>query len=218
MKRVLLRVSLVSLLAPSANAALPGDSAAGKRLHDAHCTGCHDAGLYARNDRLVRSLGALKQQLQACSHAARRRFSATETQNIIKYLNDEFYRFGAESGSSLAPVPAPQERRAAGREQTKALYETARKLASRTEREKRYAALLESAAGEGDFELATDIAGSMSSVAARDDSYDRIVHRAILARDFPAADRAARKMSSAALRDEQFKRITEACPSTAITQ
>jgi hypothetical protein len=81
------------LLTTSAQAALPGDSAEGKRLHDANCMECHDTGIYTRNDRLVRSLDALKEQLGDCSHMAKREFSAIETQNIIKYLNDRFYQF-----------------------------------------------------------------------------------------------------------------------------
>jgi cytochrome c5 len=39
---------LVLLLTPSAPAASPtGDSAGGKRLHDANCVGCHDTGIGA---------------------------------------------------------------------------------------------------------------------------------------------------------------------------
>jgi hypothetical protein len=85
---------LLILLMPSACAAeLPGDSADGKRLHDANCMGCHDTGVYTRKDRLVRSLDALKEQLASCSHMANKEFSAIETQNIIKYVNDQFYQF-----------------------------------------------------------------------------------------------------------------------------
>jgi cytochrome c5 len=81
------------LLTASVQAALPGDSAAGKRLHDAKCTGCHDAGVYIRKDRTVRSLDALKRQLDGCSHMAKENLSAAETQNIIKYLDEQFYKF-----------------------------------------------------------------------------------------------------------------------------
>ena len=48
----ILCVSLLILLMPSsAYAELPGDSADGKRLHDANCMGCHDTGIYTRKDR-----------------------------------------------------------------------------------------------------------------------------------------------------------------------
>jgi hypothetical protein len=93
MKRIL-GVSLVILLMPSAYAAeLQGDSADGKRLYDGNCMGCHDTGIHIRKDRLVQSLDALKNQVGNCTHAAKKEFSASETQNIIKYLNDQFYHF-----------------------------------------------------------------------------------------------------------------------------
>jgi hypothetical protein len=69
------------------------DSADGSFLHDANCLGCHDTGIYTRKDRRIRSLDALKGQLANCSHMANQQFSAIEMQNIIKYLNDQFYQF-----------------------------------------------------------------------------------------------------------------------------
>ena len=90
----ILCASLLILLIPSAYAtSLPGDSTDGKRLHDANCMGCHDTGLYIRKNRLIQSLDALKEQLASCSHMAKKEFSASETQNLIKYLNDQFYQF-----------------------------------------------------------------------------------------------------------------------------
>ena len=90
----ILCLSLLILLMPSAYAAeLPGDSAEGSFLHDANCLGCHDTGVYTRKDRRIRSLDALKGQLASCSHMANQQFSAIEMQNIIKYLNDQFYQF-----------------------------------------------------------------------------------------------------------------------------
>jgi hypothetical protein len=82
------------LLMPSAYAAsLPGDSADGKRLHDANCMGCHDTSVFTRKDRLVQSLDALKKQLASCTHMSKKEFSASETQDLLKYLNDQFYHF-----------------------------------------------------------------------------------------------------------------------------
>lgn len=86
-------ISLAIVLTSSAYAALPGDSASGKRLHDANCMACHDTGVYTRKDRTVQSMDALKHQLGGCSHMAQKQFSASQTQDIIKYLNEQFYHF-----------------------------------------------------------------------------------------------------------------------------
>ena len=91
--KVILRVSLMMFLAVGAHAALPGDGAAGKRLHDANCTACHDTSVYTRQDHKIRSLDALKQQVENCTHMAQKEFAPAERQDIVKYLNDQFYRF-----------------------------------------------------------------------------------------------------------------------------
>ncbi len=91
--KVILWLPLMIFMTLSAHAALPGDGAQGKGLHDAHCMGCHNTAVYTRKDHLVRSLDGLKQQFESCSHMAKKEFSPAETQNIIKYLNDRFYRF-----------------------------------------------------------------------------------------------------------------------------
>lgn len=92
MRRILSAVLLV--LAPlGAHAALPGDAADGKSLHDIYCMACHDTGVYTRKDRSIQSLEALKRQLQSCQRAAGTDFSAKEQRDVLKYLNDRFYRF-----------------------------------------------------------------------------------------------------------------------------
>jgi mono/diheme cytochrome c family protein len=89
----ILFVSLVLLMPPAHAASLAGDSANGKLLYDANCTGCHDTNVLTRKDRVVQSLDALKEQLGGCSHMANKEFSESETQDLLKYLNDQFYRF-----------------------------------------------------------------------------------------------------------------------------
>jgi cytochrome c5 len=74
-------------------AALPGDSADGKRLYDANCMGCHDTSVFTRKDRVVQSLDDLKKQLAGCAHMARKEFSESEAQDLLEYLNDQFYHF-----------------------------------------------------------------------------------------------------------------------------
>ena len=91
--KLLLPTIALTFLALSAHAAVPGDAAGGKRLHDANCTGCHDTAVYTRKDHRVRSLDGLKQQVENCTHMAQKEFSPAERQDIVKYLNDHFYRF-----------------------------------------------------------------------------------------------------------------------------
>jgi hypothetical protein len=83
----------VMIFLTSAHAAVPGDSAEGKRLHDANCKGCHDSSVYTRKDHKVRSLDALGEQVENCTHMAQKEFAPAEKQNIVKYLNETFYKF-----------------------------------------------------------------------------------------------------------------------------
>jgi len=90
----ILCASLLILLTPSAYAAsLPGDSAEGKRLLDANCMECHQTDVFTRKDRKIQSLDALKEQVAGCTHMAKKEFSASEMQDLVKYLNDQFYHF-----------------------------------------------------------------------------------------------------------------------------
>ncbi len=91
--KVILIAPAMMFLAVSAHAAVPGDGGEGKRLHDASCTACHDTSVYTRKDHRVQSLDALKKQVEDCTHMAQKEFSPAERQNIVKYLNDRFYRF-----------------------------------------------------------------------------------------------------------------------------
>lgn len=94
--KFILSLIAMTFVATSVRAALPGNEAEGRRLHDASCTGCHDTGVYTRKDHRVLSLGGLKHQVDNCTHMAQKEFSPAEKQDILKYLNDEFYHFGPE--------------------------------------------------------------------------------------------------------------------------
>ena len=94
MNRFIFAGLVIALLGSSAvYAELPGSSAAGQIVHAANCTGCHDTGVYTRKQRTVHSLDGLTQQLQGCSHMAKKEFSPVEMQNLVKFLNDRFYHF-----------------------------------------------------------------------------------------------------------------------------
>jgi len=86
--------TFLALLMPlAALAAQPGDAAAGKRLYEASCTSCHDSSVFTRQNRRVKSLDALRGQVQACGHMAKQDFSPQQLQDLVKYLNEQFYRF-----------------------------------------------------------------------------------------------------------------------------
>ncbi len=91
--KIMLCMTAMLFSAASAHAAVPGDAAEGKRLHDASCTGCHDTAVYTRKEHRVRSLDGLKKQVENCTHMAQKEFSPAERRDIVKYLNDKFYRF-----------------------------------------------------------------------------------------------------------------------------
>jgi hypothetical protein len=69
------------------------DTGAGKKLHDAHCTGCHDTSVYSRREHQVKSLADLHEQLNECTHSAQVKLTAAEQEEIVKYLNEKYYKF-----------------------------------------------------------------------------------------------------------------------------
>ena len=91
--KVVLCILTIILTVGAQAATLPGDAAEGKRLHLANCTGCHDTAVYARKNHSVQLLDGLKQQFESCSHMAKKEFTPSEAQNILKYLNVGFYHF-----------------------------------------------------------------------------------------------------------------------------
>lgn len=92
MKRIVF-LALATLLVANAHTAVPGDGTHGQRLLQANCTGCHDSSVYTRPNRMMHSLDELKHQVEGCGHAAKKEFSSTEVQDLVKYLNDRYYHF-----------------------------------------------------------------------------------------------------------------------------
>lgn len=86
-----LYATVVASMASGALATPSGDKTDGKRLHEANCVGCHDSSVYTRKTRSVKSLDALKRQLETCGHASSKDLTPIEKQHIIKYLTDAFY-------------------------------------------------------------------------------------------------------------------------------
>jgi mono/diheme cytochrome c family protein len=92
MRRTLL-ISILLSMALRVQPALPGDSAEGKKLHDANCTTCHGTSVYSRQDRKIKSLSALSRQVASCTHMAQVTLSEDEQKSVVEYLNQQFYKF-----------------------------------------------------------------------------------------------------------------------------
>jgi cytochrome c553 len=85
---------LLCLMAPSTNAALLlGDATRGSTLHTQNCQGCHDSTMYSRPNRRIQSVEGLMAQVEICNSQLRRGLSKEQRDDLVKYLNDSYYKF-----------------------------------------------------------------------------------------------------------------------------
>ena len=77
----------------ASRALLAAEPALGEKLHETYCLACHDAKIYTREKRLIQSFDGLQQQIGACGHNTGKKLSAGEIDEIVKYLNDNYYKF-----------------------------------------------------------------------------------------------------------------------------
>lgn len=93
MKSLVLFSALVALPVAAHAAALPGDAAAGQKLHDAVCMSCHNDSVYTRQDRHITSLDGLKKQVDTCGHMSNVTLGKEQVANLVKFLNEKYYKF-----------------------------------------------------------------------------------------------------------------------------
>ena len=74
-------------------AAQAADIENGDDLHFEHCTGCHDSGVYTRDDRKVRDLAQLGKQVRFCKNTLGVAWFDDEVDDVIAYLNASYYNF-----------------------------------------------------------------------------------------------------------------------------
>lgn len=74
--------------------------AQGKQLHDSSCLQCHASLtggqpdlIYSRAGRTVNSLDALSKRVAACVIVADVNWTAEQQQQVVDYLNSQFYKF-----------------------------------------------------------------------------------------------------------------------------
>ena len=93
MKSMLAAITLAGLTVTANAALLPGDSAKGKALHARHCTACHDSSVYARGATRVKSVEGLIGQVNTCVHQAGVKLDRDQVNDLVKYLDEAYYKF-----------------------------------------------------------------------------------------------------------------------------
>ncbi len=93
MKRRLLASALGLLWGLAAIPAFAaGDAARGAALHAA-CLGCHGTELYVPGRAKVKSLSALRKEVDRWNDRYNPKFTKQELEDLVAYLNQDFYRF-----------------------------------------------------------------------------------------------------------------------------
>ena len=70
-----------------------GDPTKGEALHKAKCFGCHDTRMYTRKNRIVHTFEDLQGRVEFCDAASNAGFTLDDIDNVVEYLNVEFYKF-----------------------------------------------------------------------------------------------------------------------------
>ena len=98
-----MKTLLIAVLATAASLvhAAPGaDLQAGKRLVEEKCTTCHakqvggdGSKIYTRKESQIRTAALLSQQMQMCDSMGHGHLSDAERNNVMAWLNQQYYHF-----------------------------------------------------------------------------------------------------------------------------
>lgn len=86
-------ISLLFITLSFAASARAANIENGNDLHFEHCTGCHDAGVYTRENRNVRNLAQLGKQVRFCKDTIGVTWFDDEVDDVVEYLNATYYYF-----------------------------------------------------------------------------------------------------------------------------
>lgn len=92
-RTVTIGVLLLAATAPAQAEMLLGDAEHGRVTYEANCQGCHNSSVFTRPDHRVRSVEGLVKQVGICNTQLQRKLSDSDLNDIVKYLDDSFYRF-----------------------------------------------------------------------------------------------------------------------------
>jgi len=86
--------ALLGMLAAAAATATfaAGDPVRGEKLHQ-DCLGCHGTELYVPPRARVKTLAALKKEIERWNDRMNPKFSKQEVEDIVAWLNRDFYKF-----------------------------------------------------------------------------------------------------------------------------
>ncbi len=88
MRLLLVMVLLYSPVAVHA----AGDPVRGDKLH-VSCLGCHGTALYVPPQAKVKTLAALKKEIERWNDRMNPKFNKQEIEDLLVYLNRDFYKF-----------------------------------------------------------------------------------------------------------------------------
>lgn len=86
-----MRKTLLTLLLILASGSAGAQDAAALVKRD--CMSCHGNEVYTRSNRMVTSLDGLRHQIARCHQATGKNWSAGQVDNVVRYLNNNFYKF-----------------------------------------------------------------------------------------------------------------------------
>ncbi len=69
------------------------DISHGKSLQQENCMGCHDDGMYTRENRRVSSLDSLAKQVRRCEMALGLKWFDEDIAAVTEYLNTTYYKY-----------------------------------------------------------------------------------------------------------------------------
>lgn len=90
-------ISIVLLAGGLTTSAWAGDRAPdvphGKVLHEKNCMKCHDNRQYTRPNRIIHTFEDLRARVEFCDTASNASFSFDDLDDVVEYLNVNFYKF-----------------------------------------------------------------------------------------------------------------------------
>ena len=81
------------LMAMTTGPLYAADISHGKSLQQKNCMGCHDDGMYTRENRKVTSLDGLQKQVKRCELSLGLKWFDDDVADVVQYLNSSYYQY-----------------------------------------------------------------------------------------------------------------------------